>query len=221
MLAPLAIAPKLPSFSELILLIANEVPTYGAQYPAQHFQPGLATTYGARSPDSVTNAPHHAPNLEVKAPSAAYGTPMSYFSARPGSQPLAPLSGLSTPPSDGNILPLHVGPPLLRPTPTLPEIKQRDQSLPIVPAQESVLQVATPQEPVEVTPKRKHTCKSCGRSFTTLGHLARHNRTHTGERKHVCPWPLCEARFARQDNCMQHYKIHTYGKNKRRRKRTV
>ncbi|ODV82062.1 uncharacterized protein CANTADRAFT_88000 [Suhomyces tanzawaensis NRRL Y-17324] len=63
--------------------------------------------------------------------------------------------------------------------------------------------------------KRKHVCKVCARSFTTSGHLARHNRVHTGERKHVCPWPTCDARFARQDNCMQHYKTHTKGRNKR------
>lgn len=64
-------------------------------------------------------------------------------------------------------------------------------------------------------PKRKHICKVCTRSFTTSGHLARHNRIHTGERKHICPWASCDARFARQDNCMQHYKTHTNGKNKR------
>ncbi|KAI5960805.1 NRG1 [Candida pseudojiufengensis] len=66
-------------------------------------------------------------------------------------------------------------------------------------------------------PRRKHVCRVCSRSFTTSGHLARHNRIHTGERKHECPWPSCEARFARQDNCMQHYKTHTNGKNKRSR----
>lgn len=63
-------------------------------------------------------------------------------------------------------------------------------------------------------PKRKHVCKVCSRCFTTSGHLARHNRIHTGERKHQCPWPTCSARFARQDNCMQHYKTHTNTKNK-------
>lgn len=66
-------------------------------------------------------------------------------------------------------------------------------------------------------PRRKHVCKVCSRSFTTSGHLARHNRIHTGERKHECPWPTCDARFARQDNCNQHYKTHTNGKNKRNR----
>lgn len=65
--------------------------------------------------------------------------------------------------------------------------------------------------------KRKHTCKVCQRSFTTSGHLARHNRIHTGERKHFCPWPSCDARFARQDNCMQHYKTHKNGKKRTKR----
>ncbi|KAI5970798.1 NRG1 [Candida margitis] len=69
--------------------------------------------------------------------------------------------------------------------------------------------------------RRKHVCKVCARSFTTSGHLARHNRIHTGERKHKCPWPTCDARFARQDNCMQHYKTHTNGKNKRRARKYV
>ena len=77
-----------------------------------------------------------------------------------------------------------------------------------------------PTPPVSATikelrdPKRKHVCKVCSRCFTTSGHLARHNRIHTGERKHQCPWPTCSARFARQDNCMQHYKTHTNSKNK-------
>lgn len=71
--------------------------------------------------------------------------------------------------------------------------------------------------PINSQPKRKHVCKTCTRVFTTSGHLARHKRIHTGERKHVCPWPSCEAKFARQDNCMQHYKTHTNGKCKRRK----
>lgn len=84
--------------------------------------------------------------------------------------------------------------------------------------------VVAPSPPVSGSseaPKRKHACTVCGRCFTTLGHLARHNRTHTGERKHVCPFPSCEARFARQDNCMQHYKTHINGKGRRSRARNA
>lgn len=66
--------------------------------------------------------------------------------------------------------------------------------------------------------KRRYVCKVCARPFTTSGHLARHNRIHTGERKHQCPWPTCHARFARQDNCMQHYKTHVNGKRKSRKR---
>lgn len=62
------------------------------------------------------------------------------------------------------------------------------------------------QQPEE---ERKYQCKTCGRKFKTSGHVSRHLRIHTGERKHVCPFPGCGARFARHDNCMQHYKTHS------------
>ncbi|CAH2353790.1 transcriptional regulator Nrg1p [[Candida] railenensis] len=71
--------------------------------------------------------------------------------------------------------------------------------------------------PISPEPRKKNICKTCSRVFTTSGHLARHNRIHTGERKHLCPWPSCETRFARQDNCMQHYKTHTNGKTKKKK----
>lgn len=67
---------------------------------------------------------------------------------------------------------------------------------------------------------RKYQCKTCIKSFTTSGHLARHARIHTGERKHQCPFPGCASRFARQDNCMQHFRTHQ-NKGKRRGKRFI
>lgn len=63
----------------------------------------------------------------------------------------------------------------------------------------------------------KYTCDICFRSFTTSGHMTRHKRIHTQERKHLCPWPSCNAKFSRRDNCMQHYKTHN--NRKRRLKR--
>ncbi|TID29020.1 hypothetical protein CANINC_002168 [Pichia inconspicua] len=58
------------------------------------------------------------------------------------------------------------------------------------------------------TPNRKYKCLKCNKGFTTSGHLARHNRIHTGVKNHVCPFQGCQSRFSRQDNCMQHYKTH-------------
>lgn len=74
--------------------------------------------------------------------------------------------------------------------------------------------------PVHTIPalrSRKYHCKVCNKQFTTSGHLARHSRIHTGERRHKCPFEGCSARFSRHDNCMQHYKTHM---GKRRVKRS-
>jgi len=51
-------------------------------------------------------------------------------------------------------------------------------------------------------PKRRYECHICGKTFTTSGHVARHNRIHTGEKNFQCPEPGCSQRFSRQDNCM-------------------
>ena len=56
--------------------------------------------------------------------------------------------------------------------------------------------------------RRKYICKICSRGFTTSGHLARHNRIHTGEKRHQCQFPGCNQRFSRHDNYIQHYRTH-------------
>lgn len=61
--------------------------------------------------------------------------------------------------------------------------------------------------------RKKYFCKICSRGFTTSGHLARHNRIHTGEKKHVCQYPGCLQRFSRHDNCVQHYRTHFKNSN--------
>ncbi|KAF7298842.1 hypothetical protein MIND_00831900 [Mycena indigotica] len=49
---------------------------------------------------------------------------------------------------------------------------------------------------------KKHHCLNCDASFSTNSHLRRHERTHTGQRNHKCPY--CEATSARQDNLNAH-----------------
>jgi uncharacterized Zn-finger protein len=49
---------------------------------------------------------------------------------------------------------------------------------------------------------RKYQCPACGKPFTTSGHVSRHFRIHTGEKKYTCPKKGCGQRFSRQDNCM-------------------
>ena len=61
--------------------------------------------------------------------------------------------------------------------------------------------------------RRKYRCTVCLKGFTTSGHLARHNRIHTGEKNHACPYNNCKQRFSRQDNCLQHYRTHFKNNN--------
>lgn len=58
------------------------------------------------------------------------------------------------------------------------------------------------------TKQRKFRCKTCSMAFTTSGHLSRHNKIHTGERKFTCPLDGCDQKFSRHDNCLQHYRTH-------------
>lgn len=55
---------------------------------------------------------------------------------------------------------------------------------------------------------RPHRCheKGCGRAFIRSEHLARHRRTHTGERPFGCRF--CAKRFARSDELKRHGKAH-------------
>eukprot|EP00117_Sycon_ciliatum_P036892 scpid62089/ scgid0096/ Krueppel-like factor 10; GDNF-inducible factor; Transcription factor GIF; Transforming growth factor-beta-inducible early growth response protein 1 len=48
--------------------------------------------------------------------------------------------------------------------------------------------------------------ENCERRFARSDELARHRRTHTGEKKFVCP--LCSHRFMRSDHLAKHARRH-------------
>ncbi|CAL4069710.1 unnamed protein product, partial [Meganyctiphanes norvegica] len=50
------------------------------------------------------------------------------------------------------------------------------------------------------------TWSSCSKCFARSDELARHTRTHTGEKNFICP--VCQKRFMRSDHLSKHARRH-------------
>jgi len=54
---------------------------------------------------------------------------------------------------------------------------------------------------------RKHECSTCGKAFSTSGHLAVHMRVHSGERPYKCS--TCGKAFSTSGSLAVHMRVHS------------
>ncbi|KAF9183504.1 hypothetical protein BGZ51_004008 [Haplosporangium sp. Z 767] len=71
----------------------------------------------------------------------------------------------------------------------------------------------------EAKPKKSHHCPwpNCHKTFTRSAHLARHVRSHGGERPYGCPHEGCGKHFSRSDVLKEHIRIHDVNKVRKRK----
>ncbi|KAG0231112.1 hypothetical protein BGX31_005642 [Mortierella sp. GBA43] len=72
-------------------------------------------------------------------------------------------------------------------------------------------------------PRKSHHCPwpNCHKTFTRSAHLARHVRSHGGERPYGCPVEGCGKHFSRSDVLKEHIRIHDANKVRKRKSKLM
>ncbi|KAF9351599.1 hypothetical protein BGX26_010428 [Mortierella sp. AD094] len=76
---------------------------------------------------------------------------------------------------------------------------------------------------IDPKPQKSHRCPwaNCNKTFTRSAHLARHVRSHGGERPYACPQEGCGKHFSRSDVLKEHIRIHDVNKVRKRKAKTL
>ena len=56
------------------------------------------------------------------------------------------------------------------------------------------------------TSLKLYNCEDCGKTYTNSGHLARHQRVHTGVKPYLCE--VCHRSFQRKEHLKRHLATH-------------